>query len=78
MKGGGTQRFEVVLTRELEVLDILMGGAKLFHHLKGCEKSCSVLRGKGAQTFLEPQFSNFVDTPPPPPVINDRSLKSAP
>ena len=36
VKGGGvTTSFEVVVARELEVLTILMGGAKGFHPLKG-------------------------------------------
>ena len=41
MLEGGTQSFEVVLTRELEVLPIVMGvcvwggGTKSFHPLKG-------------------------------------------
>ena len=34
-KRGGTKSFEVVLIRELEVLAIVMGGAKRFHLLKG-------------------------------------------
>ena len=29
--GGGTKRFKVVLTQKLEVLAILIGGAKGFH-----------------------------------------------
>ena len=33
--GGGTTSFEIVLTQELEVLAILLGGAKSFHPLKG-------------------------------------------
>ena len=50
--GGGVQnKFEIVLTRELEVLAILMwgwGGAKSFHPLKGGrEKFYPVLGGGG-------------------------------
>ena len=33
--GGGTKSFEVVSTQELEILAIVMGGAKGFHPLKG-------------------------------------------
>ena len=43
MLKGGTTSFEVVLTRELEVLAILKGGAKSFHPLKG--------GGGGAKSF---------------------------
>ena len=32
--GGGTPNFEVVLTRELEVLAIVMGGRKMFPPFK--------------------------------------------
>ena len=35
MLKGGTQSFEVVLTRELEVLAIVMGGTTSIHPLKG-------------------------------------------
>ena len=35
MLKGGTTSFEVVLTWELEVLAIVMGGTKSFHPLKG-------------------------------------------
>ena len=49
LKAGGIQSFEVVLSRELEVLAILMGGGgggeKSFHSLKGgCEKFYPVSR----------------------------------
>ena len=32
---GGTTSFEVIITRELEVLAIVMGGTKSFQPLKG-------------------------------------------
>ena len=46
--GGGAQKsFEVVLTWELEVLAILMGGTYSFHLLKGGhEKFYPVSRGR--------------------------------
>ena len=65
LKGGGTTCFEVVLTRELEVLAILLGG--------GGEKFYPVLSGGGAKTFGPMIFSFCM---PRLPVINDRSLIS--
>ena len=70
--GGGTTSFEVVLTWELEVLAIVMGGTKSFHPW-GRKKFYSVLRG-GAKGFGPTQFSHFVA---PLPVINDQSLSDS-
>ena len=60
MLKGGTTSFEVVLTRELEVLAILKGGAKSFHPLKGGgggrKKFYSVLRGGGRKKFHTRDF----------------------
>ena len=65
-RGAGIRSFKVVLTWELEVLAILMGGIKSFHPLKGdCEKFYPVLE------FWTPDFPIFVA---PLPIINDRSL----
>ena len=50
LKGGDTKSFAVVLTWELEILAILIGGLKKFY---------SVLSG------LDPRFSHFVASPPP-------------
>ena len=79
LKGRGTKSFEVVLTRELEVLAIVIvggggGGAKSFHPQKGGrrKKFYPVLRG-GAQKVSDPRFSHVV-APPPLPIINDQSL----
>ena len=66
--GGGINSFEVVLTRELEVLAIAMGGG-------GCKKFPPFKRGGGAQIVLpcleeeaqkvsDPRFSHFVAPPP--------------
>ena len=60
LKGGGTTSFEVVLTRELEFLAILVGGAKSFHLLKGGRKNvlpCVDGGCLGMQKVLDPQFS---------------------
>ena len=67
--GGGTNSFEVVLTRELEVSAILMGGGggtKSLHLLKGeggGEKFYPVLRGGGPQRFWTHDFPIW--SPPP-------------
>ena len=53
--GGGTTSFEVVLTRELEVLTIVMGGCKKFY---------PVLRGGGAKSF-RPAIFPFCSPPSP-------------
>ena len=71
--GGGTTSFEVVLTRELEVLAIVIGGCKKFpfHPLKGGgggrNKFYPVLRGGGGgvQTVLDPRFFHVVNPPSP-------------
>ena len=66
----GTISFEVVLTRELEVLAIAMWGAKSFHPLKGgTQKVLPCLEG-GLQKVSDLRFCS-----PPLPVINDRSLR---
>ena len=55
---GGHTSFEVVVIWELEVLAILMGGAKRFHSLRRGRKSFyPVLR---AQKVSDPRFSHFV------------------
>ena len=51
-EGGGTKSFEVVLTRKLEVLIIVMqrGGSKGFHPLKGgAQKALPCLEGGGGR-----------------------------
>ena len=53
--GGGTKSFEVVLTLELEVLAIVIGGGGSFHRLKG-----------GVQQVL-PRLENKFRTCSPPP-----------
>ena len=69
-EGRSTTSFEVVLTRELEVLAIVMGvggGHKTFPPFKrggGHKKFYSILRW-GGQTFLDSRFSHYVATPPP-------------
>ena len=75
-----TKGFEVVLTRELEVLAILMGGgagaggAKRFHPLKKrgggerCKRFYSVLKSFGPAIF---PFCSAL----PLPVINDQYLR---
>ena len=75
---GGTNSFEVVLTQELEVLAILIGGrggggTKSFHSLKGRGggEFYLVLSGGTGQTNLALQFSHFEALLP---VINDQSL----
>ena len=73
LKGWGTKSFEVVLTQELEVLAIVMGGGrKKFPPSKGGgrKKFYPVLRG--VQKVSDPRFSHFVA--PPLPIINDQSL----
>ena len=70
LKGGGgrgTKSFEVVLTRELEVLAIVMEAqiASIQFYPVG--------RGGGTKC-LGPAIFPF-STPPPLPVINDQSLK---
>ena len=65
-ENGDTKRFEVVLTQELEVLAILMGGGtKSFHPLKvGAQKFLPCLEGgRGVQKNLDPRFSHFVAPP---------------
>ena len=61
--GGGTSSFEVVLTRELEVLAILKGRAK---------------RGRGTNSFTLPKsFGPAIFpfcSPSPLPIINDQFL----
>ena len=71
--GGDTKRFEVVLTRELEVLAILMGGGKGLIPLEGrAQKVVPCLeRWGGVQQVLDPLFSHFVALLP---VINDQPL----
>ena len=69
--GGGKTGFEVVLKQELEVLAILMGGAKSSHTNGGGgggggQKVYPVSRGGGAQTVSDPRFSHFVAPPPSP------------
>ena len=65
-EAGGTQGFEVVLTWELEVLAILMGGTTSFHPLKGGgrKRFYPVLRG-GAQTSFGPTVFPFCSPPSP-------------
>ena len=58
--GGGTKGFEVVLTRELDVLAIVMGGRKKFPPFK-----------TGGTTSFGPAIFPFCS---PPPIINDQSL----
>ena len=69
LKGGGTKCFEVVLTRELEVLAIVMGGGhKRCPPFKGgAQNVLPCLKGGRAQQVLDSQFSHFVAPPPPPP-----------
>ena len=65
LKGGHKK---LVLTWELEVLAIVMGGgAKSFHPLKGggAQKVLPCLEGGGAKSF-GPAISHFVAPPPPP------------
>ena len=71
---GGTTSVEVVLTRELEVLAILMEeGTKSFHLLKGAtRKDLPCLEGE-RKKFLTRDFP-FCSPPPLLPVINDQSL----
>ena len=60
----GRKRFEVVLTRELEVLAILMTGCKTFPPFKrGARKVLPCLE-RVAQKVLDLRFSNFVAPPP--------------
>ena len=57
MLKGGRGSFDVVLTRELEVLAIVMGG--------GMQKFYPVLRGGvAAQKVSDKRFSHFVASPP--------------
>ena len=69
MLKGGTKSFKVVLTRELEVLAILMGAAKGFHLLKvgGGGTTSYKPVSRGAQKVSDPRFSPFVAPPPLPP-----------
>ena len=63
-EGGGTTNFEVVLTRDLEVLAIVMGVAKCFYPLRrGVQKVLPCLEG-GTQKGSDPRFSHFVAPPP--------------
>ena len=64
MKGGGTQRFGVVLAQELEVLAIVKGG-------RGFAKSFILYQG-GAKGFGPPIVPSC--THPALPVINYQSL----
>ena len=56
--GGGTTSFEVVLTRELDVFAILMGGTNSFHPFKkkrgGGQKVLPCLEGGGGQNVSDP------------------------
>ena len=65
--GGGTKGFEVVLTREFEVLAILMGGGHLkFPPFKrGTRNVLPCLEGGGRKQFWPHDF----------PIINDQSLR---
>ena len=59
LKVGGTTCFEVVLTRELEVLAILMEGRKKFPPFKrggGRENCYPVSRGGGREKFWTINF----------------------
>ena len=65
--GGGTTSYDVVLTQELEVLAIVVGGgsAKGFHPLIGGSKRfIPVLRG-GVQKVSDQRSSHVVAPPPP-------------
>ena len=80
MLKGVTTSFEVVLTRDLEVLAILMrgGGATSFHPLKGGGGANSftlswVGGGGGTQSF-GPAVFPFLATLP---IINDQSLRNS-
>ena len=64
MLKGGTKSFEVVLTRELEVLAIVMGGRKKFPPFKRHGTRSFTLSGGGAQKVYDPRFSHFVAPPP--------------
>ena len=59
--GGGTTSFEVVLTQELEVLAILIGGVEKVSTLSngGCEKFYPVLRGDANAKFWTHNFPIF-------------------
>ena len=69
LKGGGgvSTSFEVVLTQELEVLAILMGGAKSVHPFKkgGATTMFTLVREVGVQSVLDPRFPHFVAPPTP-------------
>ena len=55
--GGGTKRFEVVLTRELEVLTIVIGGCKKFPPFKRwAQKVFHCLEGGGRKKFRTCDF----------------------
>ena len=57
-EGGGIKSFEVVLTRELEVLAIVLGGAKMFPPFKrggGRKHFYPVLKG-GRKKFQTQHF----------------------
>ena len=74
--GGGTQSFEVVLTRELEVLAILIGGGgggarKVSTFLQGGRKKFYPVSRGDAQSF-GPVIFPFCSPPPPP----DQSLST--
>ena len=53
LKGGGAQKIEVVLTRELEVLAVVMGVRTKFPHFKRGRKRFYRLEGGGAQKFSD-------------------------
>ena len=68
LKGGGVhKRFEVVITRELEVLAILNGGGdkkvSAFKKERGREKFYPVLRSSALS--FGPAIFPFVSPPPP-------------
>ena len=75
MLKGGTKSFEVVLTWELEVLAILMGGGrKKFPPFKrGVQKVLPCLEGGGGAKSFRPVIFPFCSHPLP--VINDQSLR---
>ena len=67
MGEGGTKSYKVVLTRELEVLAIMMGGggAKNFNPLKGRMQNVLPCLEGGGQKVSDPRFSLFVDPASP-------------
>ena len=73
--GGGTTSFEVVLTWELEVLAIVMGGGrkKCPPFKRGAYKKVLTCYEGGAKSF-GPAIFPFCSPPPTLPVINAQSL----